>query len=151
VLNAMEQALPSSSSSSDVTNTTSDRVSSAVTVAAAAAPQKTGLMLPTLERLKAMKYPSGGLSQNSAFSGRTRDSLRQEFRSYVTEETINSSDDPLKWWRENRLRFPNVALVDFWAYLRHRSQVRGHFQRQATSLPKSTTVWDQPKLRWSCS
>jgi hypothetical protein len=29
----------------------------------------------------------------------------------VTEETINSSDDPLKWWHENRLRFPNVALV----------------------------------------
>lgn len=102
VLNAMEQ-VHMSSLPSDATNTTS----SASTVAAA----ETGLKLSKLERLKALEYQAGSSSHNSTANGQIQDRMRLEFSSYVIEQTINSRDDPLKWWRENHLRFPYVAVV----------------------------------------
>ena len=111
VLTAMEQPLEllpvpftSNSSSSDVM----ERVPS---VAVPTAPEASQPMLSKLERLKAMEYPEGSSSQSSAYNIPTREILRPEFRSYVSEPSITSCDDPLKWWRENQMRFPNVALV----------------------------------------
>jgi hypothetical protein len=111
VLTAMEKPLdllpiPSTSNSSS-----SDVLERVPSVAVPAVPNASRPMLSKLERLKAMEYPEGGSSQSSAYNNRTRDSLRHEFSTYVSEPTITSCDDPLKWWRENQVRFPNVALV----------------------------------------
>jgi len=68
-------------------------------------------IVPTLKMMKFNEEKLEGIFGVKHLSTTERDKKEHEVLSYLDENEISLINDPLKWWNENKNRYPNVAKL----------------------------------------